>query len=409
MLQRFFRNKRTSILIVSALLVLLLVPALIFIHPGTSAKASGGGCCGSPSVNVFPNPSSPGTTINVIGFNYLPNVTVKVFFQTTSNGVITTVTDGGGFFSVPLTLPSTYVPGTKYFVHVNTSTFSVKLLFTFTKPVLSVFGQYGQQPSFGSQAEVNGSGFAANETVDLVWDFGTLGTMKAGIAGSDSNGSLFTTLKMPSIPFGTLAHLVATGRISGVTASTIVQEIPAVIPNPISGTVGTTVNLNGGGFGSDEGVKILFQGTLVATAKTGVKGAFTASFIVPATAQIGFGFNDIVASGKTSGVAADATFSVKPNLSISPNRGPSGTLITVRGSHFTPSGFVTILWIFPTFGGSGGSGGGQLFLAGFQASANGTFKVTVFAPQGLIPGQTYFVLAIDQQTGASNQLKFIAQ
>jgi len=337
---------------------------------------------------------------------------VKIFFQTPSNGVVTVVTDPlfGSFFA-QLTIPSTYVKGTRYFVHVNSNTFSVKVLFTFTKPSLSVFGQYGGTPSFGSQASVNGSGFAANETVDLVWNDTVSGTMKAGIAGTDGSGNLFTTLTMPSFPFaiGSQLHLVATGRISGVTASILVHETPAVIASPTAGVIGTTVTLNGGGFGSGENVKIVFQGSQVATAHTNLKGAFSTSFIVPSTAKIGFGFNDIVASGKTSGVAATTNFMVNPNLSISPNSGPSFTLITVRGSHFTPSGFVDILWLFPGTGGSGGSGGGQLFLTRVQASASGTFKVTVTAPGGLVSGQTSFVQAIDEQTGASNQVKFHAQ
>jgi hypothetical protein len=407
-LQRIFPRKRALMLFISGLLVLLLIPAVVFIHPGTAARASGGGGGGTPVVNIFPTTASPGTQINVQGFSYPTNVTVKIFFQTTSNGVVTVITDQSGFFFTPLTIPSTYVPGTKYFVHVNSSTFSVKVLFTFTKPSISVRGEFGQEPAFGSPAQVNGSGFAANETVDLTWDFGALGQKKAGVAASDNSGFFFTTLKMPSIPFGIQAHLIATGLISGVSARTLVNEIPAVIPSPTAGTIGTTVSLTGGGFGSNEGVKILFQGKLVASPGTNVNGAFKASFIVPDTAKIGFQYNDIVASGKTSGVGASATFVVKPNLSISPNQGSSGTLIKVRGSHFTPNGFATILWIFPGTGGSGGSGGGQLFLTNVQVSANGTFNVTITAPGGLVAGQTNFVQAIDDTSGGSNQVKFFA-
>jgi hypothetical protein len=407
-LQRFFPRKWALMLFISGLLVLLLIPAVVFIHPETAARASGGGGGGTPVVAIFPTTASPGTQINVQGFNYPTNVPVKIFFQTISNGVVTVFTGQGGFFSTPLTIPSTYVPGTKYFVHVNSSTFSVKILFTFTKPSISVFGEYGQEPAFGSPAQVNGSGFAANETVDLTFDFGVLGTKKAGVAASDNSGSFFTTLNMPSIPFGIQAHLIATGLISGVSASTLVNETPAVIPSPNAGTIGTTVSLTGGGFGSNEGVRILFQGKLVASPGTNVNGAFKASFIVLDTAKIGFQYNDIVASGKTSGVGASATFIVEPNLSISPNQGSSGTLIKVRGSHLTPNGFATILWIFPGTGGSGGSGGGQFFITDVPVSANGTFNVTITAPAGLVAGQTSFVQAIDDQTGASNQVKFFA-
>jgi hypothetical protein len=415
MLQRLFPNKRTLALFISGLLVLLLVPALLIVHPGTPAKASGGGggCPGSPSINIYPTTSSPGTSISVDGFCYPTNTTVKIFFQTPSNGVITAVTDQGGSFFSQLTIPSTYVKGTRYFVHVNSNTFSVKILFTFTKPSLAVFqgGPYGAggSPTFGSPAIVNGSGFAANETVDLVWNDSVSGMMNAGIVGTDFSGGLFASITMPSFPSGSQLQLLATGRVSGVTASTFVPVTPAIIGNPTAGVIGTTVNLNGGGFGSNENVKIVFQNALVAIAHTNAKGAFTHSFVVPSTATIGSGYNNLVASGKTSGAAAVASFEVEPNLFITPNQGPAGTFITVKGSHFTPSGFVTILLLSPFLGGSGGSGGGQTFLASVNATANGTFNVTVHIPHRLLPGKNYFIQAIDNQSGGSNQVRFIVQ
>lgn len=411
MLQKMFTNKRTTLLFVLGLLVLLLVPALLIIRPGSAAKASGGGGCyggGSPSVNIFPTTSSPGTFINVSGSCYPTNTTVKIFFQTPTNGVVTTVTDQGGFFSSQLAIPSTYVQGTRYFVHVNTSTFSVKTLFTFTKPSLSVFGEgyNGNMFTFGSMVIVNGSGFTANETVDLIWNDSVSGPMRPIIAGADGGGNLNTTLTMPSFPYGSQLRLVATGRISTVSASALVRETPGIFAKPTAGVIGTTVALNGGGFGSQENVKIVFQNAVVAIAHSNAKGAFMTNFVVPSNAVTGYGYNAIVASGKTSGAAANASFAVEPNLSISPNQGPAGTFITVKGSHFTPSGNVTILLVSPFLGGSGGSGGGETLLANLTATSHGAFNVTVQIPSGLLPGNNYYIQAIDNQTGGSNQVKF---
>ena len=136
MLPKMFHKKRTTMLFVSGLLLLLLVPALLIVRPGSAAKASGGGGCfgGTPSINIYPTTSSPGTFISLSGSCYPTNTAVKIFFQTPANGVVTAVTDQGGFFYSQLAIPSTYVQGTRYFVHVNTNTFSVKVLFTFTKP-----------------------------------------------------------------------------------------------------------------------------------------------------------------------------------------------------------------------------------------------------------------------------------
>src|SRR5260370_4195319 len=146
-LQRIFPRKWALMLFISGILVLLLVPAVIFIHPGTAARASGGGGGGSPVVTIFPTTASPGTQINVEGFNYPTNVTVKIFFQTISNGVVTVVTDQGGFFFTPLTIPSTApVPGNKYYVHLNSGTLNCLHLFPFSTPTISFFITYVPQP-----------------------------------------------------------------------------------------------------------------------------------------------------------------------------------------------------------------------------------------------------------------------
>ena len=399
MFKQLLRSRRAWLLLLGVLLILL-APGIALTRQSPSAQASGGY---NPSINVFPNPSSPGTSIEVTGSNYPPNVTVKVYFQNPKNGVITTVTDDGGFFNVQLTIPSTYNKGTHYYVHADSKTYSVKVLFTFTKVNLSINGPL----TYGSQFQASGQGFAANETVDLTWDYGSLGQFRAGTVGTDSNGNFFITLTAPSFPFHVQVNLVATGRISGLSSTLPVSESPAVLISPPMGKVGTTVNLNGGGFGSSEPVKVLFQGKAVVTAKTNAKGAFKASFTVPDNARIGFQYNDIVATGKNSGVAAEGTFIVEPGLSIAPNHGFSGTLILAKGDHFTPFGTVILLWISPG-GGSGGSGGGQ-FLGSVQASSNGTFKTTFFAPSGLISGRTYFVQAIDESTGGFNQVKFFVR
>src|ERR1051325_8245847 len=117
MIKKFLPAKHL-IWLFSGLLVLALVPAIILIHPGGAAHASGGGG-GSPIANIFPTQGGPGTVINVNGFNYPPNTTVTIFFQTKSNGVVTVVTDQSGFFSTFVTAPETYKPGVHYFVHMN--------------------------------------------------------------------------------------------------------------------------------------------------------------------------------------------------------------------------------------------------------------------------------------------------
>lgn len=400
--------RRPLWLLIVGVFLVSLVPALILLQHRGPAQASGGGCCSSgTSVSVFPNPASPGQTIDVTGINYPVNATVRVYFQTTANGVVTTVTDSGGFFSVPLTVPQRYVKGTRYFVHANSGSFSASVLFNFTKVSLVPTNQYGYGGgsfTFGSTIGFFGSGFAAGEAVDLVWDYGTLGTVSAGTQVTQNDGSFFANLIIPSIPSRTHIKLVATGRLSGLTASTPASELAAILVTPFQGGVGTQVAVKGGGFGKAETVTVILQGISVATATTDAKGGFTATFVVSKSIPIGNGYNALQAVGSSSGVGAATFFMVQPHVSISPNIAPSGSLITVSGSHFSPSNTVFVSFVDPS-----GNSGNQNFLGFFSTSAHGTFQVTVQIPFGLTPGKHYFIQVVDQQTGASNQARFTAQ
>src|SRR5690348_18108519 len=52
-------------------------------------------------------------------FPYTTLFRSKVYFQTPDRGIVTAVTNASGSFSVPLTVPSAYIPGTQYYVYVN--------------------------------------------------------------------------------------------------------------------------------------------------------------------------------------------------------------------------------------------------------------------------------------------------
>ena len=83
-------------------------------------------------------------------------------------------------------------------------------------------------------------------------------------------------------------------------------------------------------------------------------------------------------------------------------------MITAIGSHFSPNGFVDFFLYSTTYGGSGGSAGGQS-LGDTYANASGFFRITFVVPDGLTSGMTYYITFVDEQSGANTQLKFRAQ
>lgn len=397
MLKNLFR--RPLWLVVVAIVLLALIPTFMFIRPLVGVHASGGGpCCGSPSLSVQPIPSSPGTTINIVGFNYPVNNKVFVYFQSKANGVVTAVTDGGGFFSANLTIPKTYTKGTHYYIYADSYTISMKVLFTFTKPSLSVDGSYyGSGVTYGSQTSLSINGFAANEAVKMMLDYGALGMVKVGTFATDSYGSVYVQQTLPGIPAGTRATLTATGAISGLTASTPVYENAAIALTPDFGPVGSLVQVNGGGFGSYETVQVSFQGAFQGTAKTTQKGEFALQFQVPSNASLTNFYNNVQAIGKKSGTGATTSFRVVPVVSLNPRSASVGQTVFATGSHFTPNAPVYIYLVDQNGGSSGGGGNplGQTF-----SSSRGNINTSFGVPYGLVSGHTYLVAFVDLASGA---------
>ena len=200
-------------------------------------------------------------------------------------------------------------------------------------------------PYYNQPAVYDGVNFTAHSLVTLTWSYTPIGSFKAGTVKADAQGAFHFSIKhMPSIPHGTIATLAAKDS-NGLHASTSVTENQSVVAVPNYGAIGTKVVVSGGGFGSSEQVTVDFnQATIipVATATTDASGKFQAAFKVPTGSSIGGTVVEVI--GGTSGVFGDVpTFVVVPKVTISPNQGPSGSSIVVKGHYFTSNGIANIL------------------------------------------------------------------
>lgn len=259
-------------------------------------------------------------------------------------------------------------------------------------------------PYYNQPAVYDGANFTAYSLVTLTWSYTPIGSFKAGTVKADAQGAFHFSIKhMPSIPHGTIATLAAKDS-HGLQASTSVTENLSVVAVPNYGTIGSNIVIKGGGYGSTEHVTVDFnQATIipVATATTDASGKFQAAFKVPTGSSIGGTVVEVI--GGTSGVAGDVpTFGVVPKVIISPNQGPSGSAIVVKGHYFTSNGIANIWWYDHTTGNS-------TYLGEVSVSAKGSFQFSFIAPSNLIPGVHYRVDGDDAPTGDGGFAVFIAQ
>lgn len=104
---------------------------------------------------------------------------------------------------------------------------------------------------------------------------------------------------------------------------------PFIELSPESGPPETNVTVHGYDFTGGVLVDIYYDGNPIATERTSSSGDFTIFFTVP---EGGKGHYQMLAAGKYASV--DTYFAVKPGLTLSPEKGPVGTTVTVKGQGF---------------------------------------------------------------------------
>ncbi|MGC4118718.1 MAG: PQQ-binding-like beta-propeller repeat protein [Myxococcales bacterium] len=167
---------------------------------------------------------------------------------------------------------------------------------------------------------------------------------------------------------------------------------PGVNLSPGTGVPGASVTVKGSGFASTEMVDVTFDGTLAGQPRTSKTGAFTVGITVPKLLTPGI--YPVRATGRTSGLTAQAAFTVKDptSITLSPTAGPTGTSVSVTGTLFGNKESVNILFdATPVAIATATSTGSfvQSFIVAADA-AEGTHTVTAVGVQTARTAQAVF-------------------
>jgi hypothetical protein len=144
---------------------------------------------------------------------------------------------------------------------------------------------------------------------------------------------------------------------------------PSIKLYPSSGAPGTEVTVTGQGFTKSKYVDIYYDGTRVATNKTDSWGDCTVFFTVPEGCKGDYQVQAVVVHD-----TADAVFTVKPGLTVSPEKGPVGTNVTVTGQGFAKKeqGIAVMYYL---------DGSYRTMKTGIAANAQGSWEMSFQIPQ----------------------------
>ncbi|PIX17026.1 hypothetical protein COZ71_05480, partial [Candidatus Desantisbacteria bacterium CG_4_8_14_3_um_filter_40_12] len=340
-----------------------------------------------PSIQVLPASGSVGNTITVSGEGFGSTETVAIHFGAVKT-IITYTTGSNGAFQVSFTVAEQ--PATITIIAVGTATnASTNTPFYVTSKIVSVSPTSG---TIGTVVEVKGQGYAIGE---ILWTyFGSNPDMLSMTPSTaTTTGSFTASFVTSNQPYG-VRNVKVKGATSGRQAdgtfsvkAIITQVIPSI------GTVGSRLTVSGTGFGSstDQGTITLGQTNAWGTFTPSANGTFSVAFSVDA--QV-YGTKTITAFD-TSGGSSTVTgsFTLIPNLKVTPAEGTVGTPITVDGWGYGNENVRIKLGDTPT-------------IATGTANANGTFSVGFTVDVQQYQQDLTLIKGTGENTGASATTSF---
>jgi IPT/TIG domain-containing protein len=149
-------------------------------------------------------------------------------------------------------------------------------------------------------------------------------------------------LLLPSAAFAQATPGATPAGTPAATPQPTAAAQPQLTLSSSKDSAGSTLTVNGTGFGSSETVDVSFNGSGVGTPATNSGGQWSLSFTVPSVPTGTYG---VAATGRTSGKSASTTFEViegAATVTFSVPQAAPGTAISIMGSGFTPGEQVAI-------------------------------------------------------------------
>ncbi len=209
-------------------------------------------------------------TLTGSGFDYNSPLTLLWDNQSISSIQISSTASGN--FTTKLTVPAAS-RGNHTIRVVDYSSRQAAMLFSI-KSSLAVSTTSGNP---GAAVTITGKGFRSSATVTIRFNGVAVATQPSTIT-TDSTGSFSAVFTVPSVIAGSYI-IEANDSVNSVLKTFSVSSVVEV--TPVSGSVGTNLQIRGRGFTPSSGVVISYDNQGISTVTTDIFGAFVTSFSAP--------------------------------------------------------------------------------------------------------------------------------
>ena len=282
-------------------------------------------------------------------------------------------------FRVPSTLPEgdEDVHGGTYYIYATYITKRIVAVDSFTVLAAEISIDTDDGP-VGTEVGISGEDFGSRDDITVEYDGRSLSDdclFDCENEKTSSSGEFTCAILIPESIAGD--HTITVRDEAGSEDEAVFTVEPEIVIDPVSGSPGTKITVNGTGFGYKKGVTITFDNAGVTTTPSSVEtdsdGSFEATFNVAVTEA---GTYDIEAEDEDDNLAS-AVFTIAVSFAVSPTTGNVGTVITVSGTGFGAGKTMTIAY-----------DGTPVTEATATVNTDGTFSTTFNAPASIHGGHT---------------------
>ena len=331
-------------------------------------------------------------TLNCYGLTASQDTRVTLFQGEVQKGEVKTgKADAKGSWPISYTIPPTPAGGYTFEVEGKEGTVWVNWVSKYFEvtPKITATPSSG---TVGQTIKIDGTGFASEEE-DIEVTFDGEVVKPSTYPDVDENGSWSVVIAVPPLQSGTYA-IDASGKLTRARDVPDVEFIlsPGIWVEPGLAYVGDTITVTGGGFEPEEtGIKVYFEGTVVATGITArEEGSWETSFALPTST---FGGHTVSASGDITKPAVTTTLNTKAKIEeLSPVEGAPGDSVSLTGSGFSGNKKLTV------------TVGGVAVPVNMQTQTNGNVNITFRVPKGSTVGER--TLVVTDEGGATNSTAF---
>ncbi len=360
--KRFF-----SILAVAVILSLLMVAI-----PAVPASAA------DPKISLDVDKGEPGDLVTVSGTGFLESSAthfyyVYIYFSSEALDIGDEINyyndvywvypsqiftdddgDGDGEFSKVIEIPAVLDDskniadvhgGTYYFYATYGGDEVIEAYIEFT--VIGIKDAAPDSGPVGTEVEISGVGFDANDDIQVLYDGGIIDIISGGgDRRFKPNGSFTSRVEIPESTAG--EHTLAIEDDEGHSGQVQFTVEPQITLSPVSASAGDELTITGTGFDEDSDIFVYFDGEVVyiiGDYDTNDYGGFESSFIVP---EVEPGTYLVEVEDNAFNIAT-VELEVGPGLVISPvtsagTPGNVGDTVELSGDGFQPSHAITITY-----------------------------------------------------------------